>query len=84
MAVKAYVLIECEVGTARAVAEKVTNLSSKAARVLQVDTVTGPYDIIAQLESDDLNKMGSCITETIQPVHGVKRTTTCLSLDLSG
>jgi len=38
--------------------------------------------IIAQLTSDDLNKMGSCITDAIQPVAGVKRTTTCLTLEL--
>ena len=82
MAIKAYVLIECEVGTAKAVAARLKTLSPKDARVIQVDTVTGPFDIIAQLTSDDLNKMGSCITDAIQPVAGVKRTTTCLTLEL--
>ena len=46
----------------------------------QVDTVTGPFDVVAQIEAEDLNKLGSCITEAIQTITGVKRTTTCLTL----
>lgn len=82
MAVKGYVLIETEVGTAKAVAEKLTTLSHNDARVTGVDTVTGPFDVIAMLQADDLNSLGSCITGAIQTVPGVKRTTTCLSVVL--
>jgi DNA-binding Lrp family transcriptional regulator len=82
MAVKGYVLIETEVGTAKAVAEKLNDLREKDVRVTGVDTVTGPFDVIAMLQANDLNDLGSCITQTIQVVSGVKRTTTCLSVSL--
>ena len=82
MAVKGYVLIETEVGTARAVAAKLTRVGETSGCVTDVDTVTGPFDVIAMLEADDLNALGACITESIQTVAGVKRTTTCLSVAL--
>ena len=82
MTVKSYVLIETEVGTAKVVAERLRTVKHNAATVLQVDTVTGPFDVIAQLESGDLNSMGACITESIQTIAGVNRTTTCLTLVL--
>jgi DNA-binding Lrp family transcriptional regulator len=82
MAVHGYVLIEAEVGKARAVGEAVADLPHQDAKVISVDTVTGPYDVIVQLEADDLDKLGNCITECIQRVDGVQRTTTCLSVRL--
>jgi DNA-binding Lrp family transcriptional regulator len=82
MAVRGYVLIEAEVGKAKAVGEAATTLSHRDAKVISVDTVTGPYDVIVQLEADDLDKLGNCITECIQRVDGVQRTTTCLSVKL--
>jgi len=48
--------------------------------VLSVETVTGPYDIIAQVEFGDLDKLGMAVAEGIQRVEGVQRTTTCLVL----
>lgn len=82
MAIRGYVLIETEVGSARAVGEAMHQLEHKDARVVAVDTVTGPYDVIVQLEADDLDRLGSCITEGIQAIGGVKRTTTCLAVRL--
>jgi DNA-binding Lrp family transcriptional regulator len=58
------------------------DLRADTARVVAVDTVTGPYDVIVQLEADDLDLLGKCITEEIQQVPGVQRTTTCLSVQL--
>ena len=49
---------------------------------MSVDAVTGPFDVIAQLESDDLDKLGRAITDAIQQVDGVQRTTTCLVVRL--
>lgn len=82
MAIRGYVLIETEVGSARAVGEAMQHLDHKDARVLAVDTVTGPYDVVVQLEADDLDRLGNCITDGIQAVSGVKRTTTCLAVRL--
>lgn len=82
MAVRGYVLIEAEVGKAKAVADAIQEIQRPDAKVLSVDTVTGPFDVIVQLEADDLDKLGTCITDAIQRVEGVQRTTTCLSVRL--
>jgi len=82
MAVRGYVLIEAEVGKAKAVGEAIRSVKHDEARVLAVDTVTGPFDVIVQLEADDLDKLGNAITEGVQKVEGVQRTTTCLAVKL--
>ena len=82
MTVRGYVLIEGEVGKAKSVGEAVRRLSHPDAKVLSVDTVTGPFDVIVQIEADDLDKLGNCITDGIQRVEGIQRTTTCLAVNL--
>jgi DNA-binding Lrp family transcriptional regulator len=79
---RAYVLIESAVGKANTVAVGVAKLSFADAKVVSVDAVTGPFDVIALLESDDLDKLGRAITDGIQRVDGVQRTTTCLVIRL--
>jgi DNA-binding Lrp family transcriptional regulator len=79
---RAYVLIESAVGQASTVTEGVEALSFPDTKVVAVDTVTGPFDVIALLESDDLDKLGKAITDGIQQVEGVQRTTTCLVVRL--
>jgi len=79
---RAYVLIESAVGKASGVADGVRKLSFGDAKVVSVDAVTGPFDVIALLESDDLDKLGRAITDGIQQVEGVQRTTTCLVVRL--
>ena len=82
MAIRGYILVETEVGRTQAVGRSMRDLRPSMARVLAVDTVTGPFDVIVQLEADDLDLLGRCITEDIQRVPGVQRTTTCLSVQL--
>jgi DNA-binding Lrp family transcriptional regulator len=82
MAVRGYVLIETEVGKAKSVGEAAQRLDHAEAKVLSVDTVTGPYDVIVQLEADDLDRLGNCITDGLQRIEGVQRTTTCLAVKL--
>ena len=83
MAIRGYVLIQAEVGRARGVGEAVLALNHNDARVTGVDTVTGPYDVIVQMEADDLDRLGKAITEGIQKIDGVAHTTTCLAVRLS-
>jgi DNA-binding Lrp family transcriptional regulator len=77
-----YVLIESAVGKANSVGEGVKRMQVTDAEVVAVDAVTGPYDVIALLESEDLDKLGRAITDGIQRVDGVQRTTTCLVVRL--
>jgi DNA-binding Lrp family transcriptional regulator len=71
---KAFILIECMVGRTR---EVVTGLS-RLKGVKSVDTVTGPYDVIAVVEVGTLNEIGDIVTQHIHPIAGITRTVTCL------
>lgn len=83
MPIRGYILVETEVGRTQAVGRAMREYCPPSeAKVIAVDTVTGPFDVIVQLEADDLDRMGKCITEDIQRVPGVQRTTTCLSIQL--
>ena len=75
MAAKAFVLIETAVGRTK---EVVTALN-KLKGVNSVDTVTGPYDIIATIQGETLNDIGDLVTGKIHPIAGISRTVTCLA-----
>jgi DNA-binding Lrp family transcriptional regulator len=79
MAAKAFILIETAVGKTK----DVISVLNKTAGVKSVDAVTGPYDIIAVIEEDDLNAVGNLVTTKVHPVEGVTRTVTCLSIRVS-
>ncbi|HEY56528.1 MAG TPA: Lrp/AsnC family transcriptional regulator [Dehalococcoidia bacterium] len=76
MAAKAFVLIETAVGKNK----EVVSLLGKLEGVNSVDTVTGPYDIIAVVEGESLNEIGDLITGKIHPIPGINRTVTCLAI----
>ncbi len=76
MAAKAFVLIETAVGRSK---EVVTTLR-KLEGVNSVDTVTGPYDIIAVIQGETLNDIGDLVTGRIHPIAGISRTVTCLAI----
>lgn len=78
MSVRAYILIGTTVGTAATVYTGLHRLAVADAHVLSAETVTGPFDVIAVLESEDLDRLGRTVTEGIQRIYGVERTTTCL------
>lgn len=76
MAAKAFILIETAVGKTK----EVTASLEQLAGVKTVDTVTGPYDIIAIIEGNNLNDIGDLVTSKIHPIAGISRTVTCLAL----
>ena len=79
MAAKAFVLIETAVGKTKDVMAVLTKMDG----IKTVDAVTGPYDIIAVVEQDDLNAVGSLVTSKLHPIEGVTRTVTCLTIRVS-
>ena len=81
--IKGYVLIETDVASAKNVGLELTSLSYTGTTIVSVDTVTGPFDVIVQIEATDLDTLGNSITDAIQSVDGVQRTTTCLAVRLS-
>ena len=76
MAAKAFVLIETAVGKTREVVANIRKLKG----VKSVDPVTGPYDVIAIIESESLNDIGDLVTGKIHPIAGIARTVTCLAI----
>lgn len=78
MTPRAFVLIETEVGKTKDVVAALQNQRGK--EIKSVDLVTGPYDIIVVVEHDDLDAIGSLVTDRIHPTLGVRRTVTCLSI----
>jgi DNA-binding Lrp family transcriptional regulator len=79
MTAKAFVLIETGVGKTN----DVIKILKKTTGIKSVDAVTGPYDIIAIIEGDDLNSIGSLVTGKVHPIAGITRTVTCLSIHVS-
>ena len=76
MAAKAFVLIETAVGRSKEVVDAIRQLKG----VRSVDTVTGPYDVIAIIEGASLNDIGDLVTAKIHPITGISRTVTCLAI----
>lgn len=76
MPTKAYILIETAVGKSRDVSDALRALQG----VQTVDTVTGPYDIIAVVAAPDLNSVGDLVTSSIHTIGGIVRTVTCLAV----
>ena len=76
MPTKAYVLIETAVGKTREVAAALRALKG----VQSADVVTGPYDIIAVVEGQDLGSIGDMVTGDVHTIGGITRSVTCLSM----
>ncbi len=76
MAVKAFVLIETAPGKTKEVANALKQLEG----LNSVDLVTGPYDVIAVVETEELNDIGDLVTGKIHPIDGISRTVTCLAI----
>jgi DNA-binding Lrp family transcriptional regulator len=73
---RAYILIETAVGKTNEVATRLRGIDA----MRSVDTVTGPFDIIAVAETEDLPSIGTLISEGMHKVPGIVKTVTCLSV----
>ncbi|MDH4169701.1 MAG: Lrp/AsnC ligand binding domain-containing protein [Acidimicrobiia bacterium] len=73
MPIRAYILIQTEVGRASDVAGQIRNISG----VISADVLTSPYDIIAHTEADDVDELGRMVVSKVQMIEGITRTTTC-------
>lgn len=76
--VKAYGLISTDPGLTSKIYEKVTNIEG----VKSVDSVAGPYDLVAQIEVDSLEKLTGTIFGKIRGIDGVTSTTTLIVVGL--
>jgi DNA-binding Lrp family transcriptional regulator len=73
---KAYVLIEAEAGQVSSVIATLRAIPGVSA----ADAVTGPYDVIVIIETDDQRAIGRIVMDAVHTTAGVKRTITCLAI----
>ena len=76
MPLSAYIFLETEAGKTPLVAKKVGRIDG----VRHAHVVTGPYDIIVFVESEDTSELVNIIVKKIQGVGGVTRTLTSVVL----
>lgn len=75
LATKAFILIETQVGKVRDVVTELRTIDD----VQVVDGITGPYDVIALIESENMGAVADLVTGRIQGIPGVTRTITCVT-----
>ncbi len=78
MTVRAYILIQTEVGRASSVVDAIRGIPG----VLGADDVTGPYDVIVQAEAGTVDELGKMVVSQVQRVEGITRTLTCPIVNL--
>lgn len=66
-------LIQTEVGRAEVVAKQVAALPG----VLSSEYVTGPYDVVVRVTSENLADLQATVVSSVQAVEGITRTLTC-------
>jgi DNA-binding Lrp family transcriptional regulator len=71
--VAAYVLVQTDVGRSAEVADRIAVLPG----VTMAAAVAGPYDVIAKIEADNVDLLGTLVVSQIQAVDGITRTLTC-------
>jgi DNA-binding Lrp family transcriptional regulator len=73
---RAYVLIQTEVGKVAHVAQALTTLDG----VQLAEDLAGPYDVIANVQAPSLDELGRLVASQVQVLDGVSRTVTCIVL----
>jgi DNA-binding Lrp family transcriptional regulator len=76
--VNAYSLISAEPGKTAEVFKRVKALEG----VKKVEAVAGPYDMVARIEVDSLEKLTKAIFGDIRSIPGVTNTTTLIVVEL--
>ncbi len=71
---KAFILIETTAGKAKA--KEVITVLKQLDQLESVDAVTGPYDVIATLEAENMTNI---VTTKIRAIPGIRRTVVCIT-----
>lgn len=72
MAVSAYVFVLTDMDKTAAVADAIRAIDG----VVEVDVVTGPYDVIVKAAADTMDELGRMVVGQVQKVPGINRTIT--------
>ena len=74
---KAFVLMNAELGSEDSLVNELKKLES----VKEIYQVYGVYDIVAQVESDTMDKVKETITWKLRKLNGVKSTLTMIVME---
>lgn len=78
MSTQAFVLIDVMVGKTKEILKALVGMEG----VKSAQAVTGPHDIIALVEVENLKSLGDVVLSQIRGVKGVIRTLTCMVIDM--
>ena len=73
--VKAFVLVVTDPPVQRIVSNQLTELPF----VVGVHEVMGPYDIVVELEAEQLNQISAVLSDSIRVIEGIKSTTSLVA-----
>ncbi len=76
MSVKAYVLVVADPGKTANVVSTLRQVQG----VKVVSEVTGPYDIVVELQVAQLADLTELLRQRIRPVDGIRNTVTCVAM----
>lgn len=71
---KAFVLLKSQVGAGNTIVQTLRRLPG----VREAEVTFGPYDVIAIVETESLEGLGTLVTTGVQTIPGVIDTLTCL------
>ena len=71
----AFVLIKVQPGKVPSVAQKLYNINE----VREIFMITGPFDVLAIIETDDYERLGDILAEEIQKIQGIEETQTLMA-----
>lgn len=76
--VSAYVFVLTEMDKTTSVASAIAEIPG----VVDVDVVTGPYDVIVKTTAETMDELGRMVVSSVQKVPGINRTLTCPVVNL--
>jgi len=74
---KAYIMVHVRPGSVPEVIRNLRRLDG----ILKANMTFGPYDVVAEIEANDINHLGKMVASEIQPIPGVIDTLTCLVVE---
>jgi len=75
---QAFILIDVMVGKTKEILKALVGMEG----VKSAHAVTGPHDIIALVEAENLKRLGEVVLSQIRGVKGVVRTLTCMVIEI--
>ncbi len=73
--IRAYILIVASPGETQAVFDALASIED----IMQAHQVIGPYDIVAEIEVEDLADIPPILSEHIRTIDGVENTTSLVT-----